>query len=167
MVWGWAVPERCSKNTLSPRRFAKRLKLPSAMRGGDHEVTFVFFALQAMLLKFSPVAGRAKKKLCHWVGIASAKCRLKLKKHSVPWWLAFCFFVFFHCSPSGHGDLVRVYTRFGSKKTIHHLKFGVIFKFFLWCWFRVCRHMKFHLCLFFGWNWVGGKIKSPWHGKQK
>ena len=84
-----------------------------------------------MLLKFSPVAGRAKNNLCHWVGIASAKCRLKLKKHSVPWWLAFCFFVFFHCSPSGHGDSIRVYTRFASKKTIHHLKLGVIFGCFL------------------------------------
>ena len=39
--------------------------------------------------------------------------------------------MFFHCSPSGHGDLIRVYTRFGSKITIHHLKLGVIFGCFL------------------------------------
>ena len=64
--------------------FAFRVILLSAAEGGDQYVT-IFFALQAMLLKFSPVAGRAKKKLCHWVGITSAKCGLKLKKHSVPW----------------------------------------------------------------------------------
>ena len=41
--------------------FAFRVILLSAAEGGGPVRNFFFFALQAMLLKFSPVAGRAKK----------------------------------------------------------------------------------------------------------
>ena len=103
----------------------------------------------------------------HWVVIISALCQPNSGKPSVPWWSLFCLFCVFQSWsswPSMPWGCTLWLHLCGSREIIHQLKLGVIVCLLLWRCFRACRHMTLHWCSFFGWNLLGDKIKSPWHG---